>query len=126
MYLLIKHIHLIFVTFSISLFITRAAWMLMQSDLHQLDWIRKLSQHIDTILLLSAIALTFIIKQYPFAHGWLTAKVLALVAYIVLGTIALNRGKTQLGRNTALVGALASLGYIIWVARSHYPWPWLI
>ncbi|MCW8887164.1 MAG: SirB2 family protein [Motiliproteus sp.] len=126
MYLLIKHIHLIFITFSISLFITRAVWMLMQSDLHQLNWIRKLSQYIDTILLLSAIALTLIIKQYPFTHGWLTAKILALIAYIVLGTIALNRGKTQQGRNIALIGALTSLGYIIWVARSHYSWPWLI
>jgi uncharacterized membrane protein SirB2 len=126
MYLLIKHIHLIAITLSISLFITRAVWMLIQSDLHQKIWIRKLSQGIDTILLLSAIALTFIIKQYPFMHGWLTAKVLALMVYIVLGTIALNRGKTQKIRTVALLGAITCVGYIVWVAKMHYPWPWAI
>ena len=34
-------------------------------------------------------------QQYPLVHGWLTAKFFALIAYIVLGTIALKRGKTR-------------------------------
>ncbi len=126
MYLLLKHIHLIAVTLSICLFTTRAAWMLMESDLHQLRWVRKLSQIIDTILLISAIALTLVIKQYPLTHDWLTVKVTALIAYILFGTIALNRGKTPLVRRTTLIIAFSCIGYITWVARSHYPWPWLL
>lgn len=126
MYLLLKHIHLIAVTFSISMFTTRAVWMLMESELHRLNWIRKLSQRIDTILLISAISLTFIIKQYPLSHDWLTAKVTALVLYVLFGTIALNRGKNRRVRQGALFIAFLSIAYIIWVARNHYPWPWLL
>ncbi|MEH6625086.1 MAG: SirB2 family protein [Motiliproteus sp.] len=126
MYLLLKYIHLIAVASSISLFTTRAIWMLMESELHQRQWIRKLSQSIDTILLLSAISLTFVIKQYPLQNDWLTVKVTALLVYILFGTIALNRGKNRLARRCALLIAFLSVAYIIWVARNHYPWPWLL
>ena len=100
--------------------------MLMESGLHQRQWIRKLSQSIDTILLLSAISLTFVIKQYPLQNDWLTVKVTALLVYILFGTIALNRGKNRLIRRCALLIAFLSVAYIIWVARNHYPWPWLL
>ncbi len=126
MYLLLKHLHITAVAFSVSLFTIRAVWMLIGSDLHQRRWIRKTSQYIDTILLISAIALTLVIQHYPFVHGWLTAKVLALLSYIVFGTIALNRGKTRTIRIAALAIATLSVIYILAVARSHYPWPWLL
>src|SRR5690348_8086625 len=37
---------------------------------------------VDTLLLASAIWLTFLVHQYPFVQGWLTAKVIGLVVYI--------------------------------------------
>ncbi len=126
MYLLLKHLHITAVTLSISIFVIRSVWMLMNSGLHQQRWIRRLSQNIDSILLASAIALTLVIHQYPFTHGWLTAKVTALLVYILAGTVALNRGKTRLIRNVSLAVAITSVGYILWVARSHNPWPWLL
>ena len=52
----------------------------------------------------------------PLQHGWLLAKITALLAYIALGTIALKRGKTALQKNLAFVGALAVFGYIAAVA----------
>ncbi|OMH28421.1 SirB2 family protein [Motiliproteus sp. MSK22-1] len=126
MYLLLKHLHLIAVTLSLSLFFMRSVWMLMGSQLYQLNWLRKASQGIDSILLACAIALTLIIQQYPLTHDWLTAKVAALIIYILAGTIALNRGKSHKTRTTALTFAALSVIYIIWVARTHSPIPWTI
>lgn len=76
---------------------------------------------IDTLLLGSAITLLFIIGQYPFINHWLTAKFLALIAYILLGTIAIKRGKTKAQRSIALVAALITFGYILSVAISRDP-----
>jgi uncharacterized membrane protein SirB2 len=65
--------------------------------------------------------LTTVIRQYPFGSGWLTAKVVLLVAYIVLGSIALKRGRTRAVRITAFVAALSIVGFLITVARAHHP-----
>ena len=100
--------------------------MLNASTMLTQRWVRILPHIIDTLLLTTAIALTVVLSQYPFINSWLTAKVLALLAYIVFGTIALKRGKSKTIRITALVLALISVAYIVWVARSHSPWPWLL
>jgi uncharacterized membrane protein SirB2 len=76
---------------------------------------------VDTVLLISALMLTTIIRQYPFVQGWLTLKVLLLVAYIVLGSIALKRGRTRRIRVAAFIAALASVLYLFSVARAHDP-----
>ena len=60
-------------------------------------------------------------RQYPFVEPWLTAKLLALLLYIGLGTIALKRGKTKGIRIAAYVGALATFGYIVAVALTRQP-----
>ena len=67
----------------------------------------------------SALVLVFWSRQYPFVQAWLTAKVLALVVYIVLGTVALKRGKTRGVRAFALLAALATFAYIVAVALTR-------
>ena len=52
---------------------------------------------------------------------WLTAKVLALVAYIVLGSVALSRGKTPTVRAVAFALALSTALYIVSVAVLRTP-----
>ena len=79
-------------------------------------WVRVLPHVVDTVLLASAIALAVMIRQYPLAHDWLTAKVFGLIAYIVLGTIALKRGRTRAVRITAFWSALLVFAYIVAVA----------
>ena len=49
----------------------------------------------DTLLLTSGFGLAVMLGQYPCVNGWLTAKLVALIVYIVLGTVALKRGKTK-------------------------------
>jgi len=117
----LKLLHVSCALLSAAGFMARGAWMLTGSPLLTARLARILPHVIDTVLLASAIALAVRIQQYPFVHGWLTAKVLALVPYIVLGSIALKRGRTRCIRLLALAGALAALAYIFAVALTHQP-----
>ncbi|MCU0807017.1 MAG: SirB2 family protein [Candidatus Contendobacter sp.] len=120
-YLALRHLHLTAVALSFSLFALRGLWMLADSPQLQRRWVRIVPHCIDTVLLASAIGLTLILQQYPFANGWLTAKVLALIAYIILGSIALKRGPTRTIRAAAWIAALAMFGYIASVALTRSP-----
>ena len=121
MYGILKHLHLTTVILSFCLFIMRGIWMMAESPHLQARWSRIVPHVIDAILLASAIGLTLTLRQYPFAQGWLTAKVLGLIAYIILGSIALKRGSTQTIRVAAFIGSLAVFGYIVSVALTHSP-----
>lgn len=118
-YLALKHLHITFAALSGSFFLLRGVWMLLDSPLLQRRWVRIVPHVVDTLLLASALGLVFWSGQYPFVQNWLTAKVLALVAYIVLGTIALKRGKTKGIRTFALLAALATFAYIVAVALTR-------
>ena len=120
-YLALKHLHLSAVIVSLGLFVLRGVWMLRDSPQLQRRWVRIVPHGVDTVLLASAISLTLILRQYPFVHDWLTAKVLALIAYIILGHIALKRGKTQTQRAMAGLAALLVFGYIVSVALVRHP-----
>ena len=123
-YNLLKHAHVATVTITFVLFVTRGIWMWFESLRLQAKWVKILPHVNDTILLASGIGLAVLLGQYPFVDGWLTAKLLALLAYIVLGTIALKRGKTKPVRLTAFFLALAVLAYLVAVAMTHQVLPW--
>ncbi|THF64379.1 SirB2 family protein [Pseudothauera rhizosphaerae] len=121
MYLALKHLHVSCVVLSIAGFTLRGLWMLAGSRLlgHRLT--RVLPHIVDSVLLLSAVALAAMSGQYPFVAGWVTAKVAGLLAYIVLGAVALRRGRTRTVRAAAFVGALAVYGWVVSVALSRNP-----
>lgn len=121
MYMALKHSHMLLVALSGLLFLLRGIWMLLDSPRLQQRWVKIVPHVIDTLLLATAIGLMFQIQQYPIAQSWLTAKVVALVVYIVLGTIAIKRGKTKAIRSLALVLALLCFAYLVSVAFSHHP-----
>jgi len=118
-YLAIKHLHITFAAVSGSFFLLRGLWMLQDSPMLEQRWVKVAPHVVDTLLLTSALVLVFWSGQYPFVQPWLTAKVLALVAYIVLGTVALKRGKTKGMRMFALLAALATFAYIVGVAQTR-------
>ena len=126
MYLALKHLHLTTVVLSFTLFTLRGIWMLMDSPWLQRRWVRITPHVIDTVLLASAIGLVLILKQYPFVHGWVTAKVLGLIVYIILGSLALRYGPTKPMRAAAWAAALAVFGYIVSVALTHAPLGFLL
>ncbi|HYX63098.1 MAG TPA: SirB2 family protein [Burkholderiales bacterium] len=120
-YLLAKAIHVASVVLSLGGFAARGALMLAASPLLERRFVRVAPHVVDTVLLASALWLAWIIRQYPFVQGWLTAKVIGLLVYIVLGAIALRRGRTRGVRIAALVGAAATACYIVSVALTHDP-----
>lgn len=122
----VRIVHVAAATLSLALFLLRGLWMLLDSPRLQDRWVRVVPHVVDTAFLAAGIALAARIAQYPFVHAWLTAKVLALVAYIVLGTIALKRGRTRPVRAAAFVAALATFAYIVGVARARSPESWLV
>src|SRR5690349_2912900 len=105
-YLLLKEIHVTAVVLSLTGFAARGVLMMCDSPWLNARFVRIAPHVIDTVLLVSAIWLAIQIQQYPFVHGWLTAKVLALIAYIVVGAVALRRGRTKTIRVTAFFTAL--------------------
>lgn len=118
-YLATKYLHMTCAFLSVSFFAVRGIWMLRDSSWLQRRWVKIAPHIIDTLLLTSALIMVFWSHQYPFVQGWLTAKVIALVAYIVLGTVALKRGRTKAVRVTAFVAALAVFLYIVRVALTR-------
>jgi len=124
-YLILKNLHLTTIAITLALFVLRGAWMMAGSPLLQARWVRIVPHVNDSLLLASGIGLAILIQQYPLTHGWLTAKFFALIAYIVLGTIALKRGRTRGQRISAWFAALLVFGYMGAVARAHTPFPFM-
>lgn len=116
MYYAIKHLHVTCVVLSAAGFLLRGLWMITGSALLQHRLTRVLPHVVDSLLLLSAITLAVMIQQYPFAAGWVTAKVAGLLAYILLGTVALKRGRTRGMRVIAFGAALLVYAWIVSVA----------
>lgn len=108
------HIGTVYVTF--SLFLVRGLWMLLDSPRLQDRWVRVVPHLNDTLLLTAAIAMLVVGGLNPLAHPWLIAKIVGLLLYIYLGTMALKRGRTKPQRAAWFVAALATIGYLIAVA----------
>jgi uncharacterized membrane protein SirB2 len=123
-YLAVRTLHVVCAALSITGFAARGVLMLLDSPLLKTRFVRIAPHVVDTALLASAVWLAWFLGQVPFVHGWITAKVLALVAYIVLGSIALKRGRTKAARIAAFAAALAAAGYIVAVARTRDATPW--
>lgn len=119
-YAVLKHVHVSAAGLSLALFALRGAWRLASPERLAARWVRVVPHVVDTVLLASALLLAWQIGRG--AAPWLAAKVVALVVYIVLGTIALKRGRTPSIRAGAFVAALATFGYIVSVALTKSPW----
>ena len=83
--------------------------------------LRYLSYAIDTTLLTAALMLVTILHQYPFVQAWLTVKVVLLVVYIVLGSLALKRAHTRRAQVACFFAAVSVYLFIASVARTHNP-----
>jgi uncharacterized membrane protein SirB2 len=123
-YAVLKLIHVTCVVVSYVMFVFRGVWMMRASPSLHRRWVRVVPHVVDTVLLASAIAMVVMLRQYPWAADWLTAKVLALLCYIGLGMIALTRGRTRRTRVLAWIAAQAAFFYIVAVAITRTPLPW--
>ncbi len=117
----IRTVHIVAVIASGLLFLLRGGAVQLGAQWAMAAPLRYLSYSIDTVLLTAALMLVTILHQYPFVHGWLTAKVVLLVVYVVLGSLALKRGRTPAVRTACWIAALLVYLFIISIARAHSP-----
>jgi uncharacterized membrane protein SirB2 len=120
-YATLKTLHVSCAALSVTGFAARGVLMLRDSPLLGARWLRIAPHVVDTVLLASGVTLAWMSGQYPFARGWLTAKLLALVVYIVLGSVALKRGRSKVSRTVAFVLAMLAVLYIVSVAFTRNP-----
>lgn len=124
-YLFLKSVHMIAAVITIAGFVLRGYWMMVRSDRLQKKLVRIAPHIVDTVFLLSGIALVVVLHLDVFKAPWLLAKFAGLVAYIVVGAIAIKRGSTLQIRIVAFVVALALFAYIVGVAMTKSPASWL-
>ena len=125
MYETLKLVHVGTAILTISGFVLRGYWMFSSSPNLRLKVVKVLPHIIDTVFLVSGITLIVILNLPVMSQPWLLMKFVALIAYIVLGAIALGRGKTMRSRTIAFVLALATFAYIAGVALSKSTASWL-
>jgi len=125
MYETLKWLHVSCVIASGTGFLARGALMLADSPLLQARFVRIAPHVIDTVLLAAALSLVVLARLSPLAHPWLAAKIAGLIAYIVLGAIALRHGRSKRLRVVALLAAVLAFGYIVGIALQRDPL-WLL
>jgi len=118
-YALAKQVHLATVALSWLFFVMRGLWMIADSPRLAARWVRVAPHVNDTVLLLAAIYLATFYGLQP----WIVAKIVALVAYVLIGTVALRRGRTKPARIAAWIAAQAVFVYIVAVAVTKQPLP---
>lgn len=120
-YEVLKLIHVGSVIVSYALFFLRGVWLMQDSEKLRQRWVKILPHVVDSILLISAIALAMIIQQNPLDNSWLTAKITGLLFYIGLGMIAIRFGKTRRTKIMAWIAAQCVFIYIVLVALTKSP-----
>ena len=117
----LKLAHIGLVLASGGLFAARGALVLAGQNWAMARPWRLLSYGIDTLLLTAGVALWGGLSLNPVARPWLGAKLLLLLLYIVLGSLALKRARTPATRRVSYAGALMVYVFMASVARSHQP-----
>jgi uncharacterized membrane protein SirB2 len=125
-YLQIKWVHVFTVLLSGGLFALRGAATLAGHRWPMAAPLRFASYTIDTVLLTAALMLFTLLPGAMFANGWLVAKLVLLVGYVGLGTLALRRARTPKVRMLAYAGALVVFATMLGIARAHHPLGWVM
>ena len=120
MYAALKLVHVGAVVLSGAGFVIRYV-MTLWGPLPDRALVRVAPHVVDTVLLGSALALAWTGGFNPLRVPWLEAKLAGLVLYILIGTIALRRGRTRRARAAAFAAALLAYGYIVTVALTKSP-----
>lgn len=121
LYSLVKLIHISCVIISLSGFAIRGTLKLIDSGLLQNKLVRVLPHVVDTFLLVSAIALVVMSGMYPWLVNWVGVKLLALVAYIVTGSIFMRSRHKGLTQYSWFLVSLLLAAYIVVVALTKSP-----
>lgn len=114
-------LHITLVTLSVSLFALRGLGVLAGQTWPMAAWARGLAPVIDSLLLLAGGTLWWLLQLNPTQNHWLLAKLVLLIVYIVLGTLALKRAPTRGAKALCFVAALAVVGFMASIAMARHP-----
>ena len=121
LYPLARQVHIGLVIASGSLFALRGIGVLSGARWSMQRSVRIASQIIDAGLLMAALSLLAMLQLNPFAVPWLATKLVLLVVYIVLGSLALKRARSARARLVCFIAALLTFAFMLGVARAHHP-----
>lgn len=120
-YIPVKSVHVAAVLASGSLFALRGVLVLSGRAWAMSAPLRYLSYSIDTVLLTAALMLATMLPGAVFANGWLAVKLTLLVSYVLLGSFALKRGRSNRSRILFFIAAVIIYAFMYSVARTHQP-----
>lgn len=117
-YMILKHLHMTAAYLTITLFALR----LLLDVVGRPGWrdppLRWIPHANDTVLLVAAIALLFVAGYASSIPGWLIAKIVLLVGYIVAGVFAIKPKFSTPVRVIAAILALVQVSAIFHLAMA--------
>jgi uncharacterized membrane protein SirB2 len=120
-YLTVRMIHETAVALSVMGFFIRGLGRLVGAEPLGGRVVKSLPHAIDTVLLVSALTLAWMLGITPLSAPWLMAKVCGLVVYVGLGIVAMGEWGSTGIRLAAWIGALVTVGWIVSVAITKSP-----
>lgn len=103
-----------FVVLSILLFLVRSGSRLRTGKLASNKGVFIASHSIDTLLIVSAIALAVVASLNPMQQPWLLEKIILVVVYIAAGVVSAKAQtkSTQIGALSLAIVSLLAIGYL--------------
>jgi uncharacterized membrane protein SirB2 len=123
----IKQTHIALVAASGTLFALRGLAVLAGARWPRQAAVRVASVAIDTLLLGAGAMLWNVLQLNPLRDQWLAAKLMLLVLYVMLGTLAFKGARSAPRRLVFLLAAMLTFATMVSVALTHHPlgfWRW--
>lgn len=114
-YLALKFTHQLLAIISVSGFMLRWAGRMRHALWAQTRIARTLPHVIDTLFLASGLALAWQLSLLSTLPGWLVAKLVGMVVYILLGAIAM---RSTPRRMRSLIFFTAAIACFLWVVTT--------
>ncbi|MBL8288746.1 MAG: SirB2 family protein [Rubrivivax sp.] len=118
-YPLIRHAHMTLAGISVALFSLRVGGVLAGAAWPMSRLLRVASVVIDTLLISAGATLWWLLSLHPLSDRWLFVKLVLVVVYIVLGSLAMKRARTRGGKAAAFVASLAVIALVVAIAIRH-------
>ena len=120
-YATLKVIHQSAVAISFAGFFARGVGMLGDATWVKHRLAKTLPHLVDTVLIVSALWLAWILRLTPSNAPWIGAKIVGLFVYIGIGMVALRFGRTKGVRASAWILAMHVFAWIVSVAITKDP-----
>jgi len=118
-YQAVKQAHIGSVVASVALFVARGIGVQMRARWPMRAAVRWTSVAIDTLLISAGGLLWWMLSLNPVRERWLGAKLLLVVVYIVIGSLALKRAPTQRAKAFAFVASIVCVAVVAVIAITH-------